>query len=45
MLYAEASYFDGDVRERIAAYEEHKRLERKRADARQAMERRSCARR
>lgn len=46
MIYAEASYFDGYHFQHIAAWQDHKRLERIRADARKCieMERRSGSR-
>lgn len=44
VLYAEASYFDGYHFQHIAAYEEHKRIERIRTTAIKAMDRRSIRR-
>lgn len=47
MLYSEASYFDGYAFQHIAAYFEHRRLERKRADLRKyarSIERRTSRR-
>lgn len=38
MIYAERAYFDGDACAHCAAWEEHKRLERIRAEARRAYE-------
>ncbi len=44
VLYAEASYFDGYHFQHIAAYEEAKRLARKRAEAIKALDRRKRSR-
>lgn len=44
MLYSEASYFDGYHFQHIAAYEEHKRIERIRTTAIKAMDRRTSRR-
>lgn len=41
MLYAEAAYFDGVHVAHIAAWEEHRRLQRLRAQARLVIERRT----
>lgn len=41
MIYSEASYFDGYAFAHIAAWEDHRRIQRKRAEARAAHERRS----
>lgn len=44
MLYAEAAYFDGDHCAHVAAWEEHRRLQRLRAQARLVIERRTGSR-
>ena len=44
MLYAEAAYFDGDHCAHVAAREEHRRLQRLRAQARLVIERRTGSR-
>lgn len=44
VLYAEASYFDGYHFQHIAAWEEHKRIERIRTTAIRALDRRRSAR-
>ena len=41
MLYAEAAYFDGVPVAHVAAWEEHRRLQRIRAQARLVIERRT----
>lgn len=44
MIYAEAAYFDGAHVAHIADWEEHRRLQRLRAQARLAIERRTGSR-
>lgn len=44
MIYAEASYFDGNHCQHVAAWEEHKRLTRIRKHAVAAVERRTGSR-
>lgn len=44
MLYAEAAYFDGAPVAHVAAWEEHRRLQRIRAQARLVIERRTGSR-
>ncbi len=44
MLYAEAAYFDGHYCAHVAAWEEHRRLQRLRAQARLVLERRTGSR-
>lgn len=41
MLYAEAAYFDGQHCAHVAAWEEHRRLQRLRTKARLVIERRT----
>jgi hypothetical protein len=43
-LYAERAYFDGDHCQHVAAWEESKRLERKRTEAIKALDRRGIRR-
>lgn len=40
LIYSEAAYFDGNHCQHVAAWEEHKRLERKRREAAGMIERR-----
>lgn len=44
MLYSEAAYFDGNHCAHCAARDEHNRLERKRTEARRALDRRMVRR-
>jgi len=43
-IYAEAAYFDGDHCAHVAAWEDHRRLQRIRAQARLVIERRTRSR-
>ncbi len=44
MLYSEAAYFDGNHCAHCAARDEHNRIERKRTEARKALDRRTVRR-